>query len=443
MAESVEQDVDITLENAYIPIISAHSIKNGLICIDINNSADLWTHFQEIRAKFNVEADAHCLRLHYRVALAASKYIKHHDWCEEALSTHTLLIHDRIFNVGAKTYFRFPLFLSPIIAELKMGYQHPTTKAIHFSDSIQLEIDTFNHENTYKIGEKIKFRSETVNECKGKFFPTAEIIEILSDDCYKIKSKYYDPYKGDYGNDEACEDKLISLPGSQIRKAIPQNAIILHRFETESGLLLRQRNAACEEIFDAVWDAAWMIIEGQAGAGLEFSSAFIGKVVFDFLFEPEFDFKVGCLLDGNHSHCEMMNVRQSIVRNLCDSYHGFHEFRSIQDELENTWYGCDLCKIRLNEWDFFFECKGGYKHYFCRYCIFQTVISYHELRGILMNVLEDKLILNCIEMIADYAVGVVRMFENEEEKETRETVNDRKRSLDGGDLPINKKRHLD
>ena len=60
-----------------------------------------------------------------------------------------------------------------------------------------------------------------------------------------------------------------------------------------------------------------------------------------------------------------------------------------------------------------------------------------------MNALEGKLILNCIEMIADYVVGVVRIFDHEDEKEKKQDVNDRKRSLDGGDLPSNKKRRVD
>ena len=150
---------------------------------------------------------------------------------------------------------------------------------------------------------------------------------------------------------------------------------------------------------------------------------FIAKNICEYLFEPEFEYKIGCLLCKDNGYCQMMNIKQ----------------------FEDVDYSCDLCCVNISEWSWVYEC-GNDEHHYCVYCADQVVKLHDELNEILMNVLEGELISNCIEMITDYTVGVVRIIDNKIEEAvggiTTKTNNVRKRKLEKGHEPSRKKRRL-
>ena len=77
--------------------------------------------------------------------------------------------------------------------------------------------------------------------------------------------------------------------------------------------------------------------------------------------------------------------------------------------VDNRFYGCDICHCRVDIFDWLFHCNAGLKekHDFCLKCINLIITQHSELQVLLLDILKDSINDDCVEIIVTFVVGKV------------------------------------
>ena len=231
----------------------------------------------------------------------------------------------------------------------------------------------------------------------------------------------YDADKGDENDEKAWIQKEQNVHRSRLYKEgfpLQYQSDIIDTSQMEQLLLLKRNDIHSIECFEAIFDGFIkyasnfsILIYGVVEATIYYYqiNLFISKNIFKFLYEPQFDYYINCLLEPhNDGKLILKNLRQTDIRTsykaLCDGSmtKGFSLY-------EHTLYTCDWCRCGLRGFNYIYQCsvKHTDRHDICINCVYTVIRLSTELQMYLAALLKDILIDNCIEVIVDFVIGKV------------------------------------
>ena len=140
---------------------------------------------------------------------------------------------------------------------------------------------------------------------------------------------------------------------------------------------------------------------------------FMAKNVFDFLFTPATVYKVGCAVnddDGCRGWTEFLPLKQYDHRLTLRMLDQGETFANLTGYVcGESIYSCDWCSMGIRDYDFVFCCRNKHteQHYYCTFCVSEIITLNRQLKNLLVPLLEEDLIDDCIQAISDFVVGNV------------------------------------
>ena len=296
-----------------------------------------------------------------------------------------------------------------------------------------VNIPSFLLNNNYQINDIVSFRNDhTFYTTEGK------IVEILDDNKFKISffqfNINFDPSKDEMEENEN-ENERDPLPKVKWIESseIVDISRIYHKgsniqYEIDlidpdsmfTNLLIKRNDIGSKRIFNALVhfynrESFIYCYEHYGNEKLlyhfEAMSIFVSKNVFDFLFEPEFHYKVDCLLNGDHHHMlKFKNLRQADIRTKFElQQQRIGKVEVDVDEFNELSYQCDCCRTGIRDWNFVYQCSVSPldRHDVCLNCVNTVIQLNKELRRYLDEILNDDLNDDVIQVLVSFVIGNV------------------------------------
>lgn len=441
LVDASEQDTDssqdehlpqteLTEPFDFVPIITIKPVINGVITIQITNCSEMWSKNQ-----FESMHDT-CFEFVYR-RVKTNQYDKNPEidgkWRGKQIF---------VGNIGynGTLHLKVPVFLIDYDVEFFMRCRNrKTNKFMTQSKLHKVNISSFLLNNVYKVDDTVSFRNEeTFYTISGK------IKEVLDDNKFKIMyyklNENYDPTQVEENenknqnenDDENKEENQRMKKWIESYEIIDRSRIyhygtnmqyeidLINSTNLERNLLIKRNDKESLDIFRALLSAnsrlSFMWCYNAYGAEkslvhFEAMTTFLSKNIFDFLFEPEFNYKVDCLLDGDHhSVLNFVNLRQSDIRTKLELQRSkIGNLEVGEDEFTVISYRCDSCRTGLKDWNFAYQCSinAMHRHDYCLNCVNTVIQLNKELRTYMDDILNEDLNDDCIQLITAFVIGNV------------------------------------
>ena len=335
-----------------------------------------------------------------------------------------------------------------------------------------IKIPSFLNENIFDIGDMINFRNSL--NCR---MSTGKIMEKIGDtQNYKILYQKWDKDK-----DEHIPTELIIHSSNICRKSNNEMMVEINDDTDMINNLLIQRNDELSiNIFDAIKNHYEVLTQSESyemygkehyTKHWENMADFITKSVFDYLFEPQFEYKVACFMDDTYKKNNYLVMNNLRAKDIANDYEMLKKQKNgdernnnnnenVVDSFDLIEYGCDWCRGLITEWQFVYSCNGenwDNVHDICLFCTNTVIVLNKELHKLLSNILKDNLNRDCISEIVHFTIGKViyTEFDSTDDDELLQNDlmvldqnedgnrNSRKRKLgDIDDIPDAKRRRL-
>ena len=303
-------------------------------------------------------------------------------------------------------YIKVPIYLIDYKIEFYIRCRNSkTSEYMAKSETTTVNIPSFLLENNYKVDEIVQFRDEeTFYTSPGK------IVDILDENKYKIAYYKHSAKQELVIAHETVHVSRIYRKGTEMQyeiDLIPTNKmkqnLLIRRHDTESQIIFKTLvNVYYFQSFAFCLDQYG---DEEAVSYYEGLAVFVAKYIFDCLYEPQFYYKVDCLLDGDrHSVLHLRNLRQSHIATKLEM-----KVAMTAEQYDRICYQCDCCGTGIRDYDFVYQCSADplNRHDFCLNCVNTVIVLNGELRTYLDEVLNDNLNNDCIQMIISYVIGNV------------------------------------
>eukprot|EP01084_Bolivina_argentea_P147022 257292_1 len=432
---SVESNEPFT----FIPEIEcSKTAHNGMFDIKIENIGEVWHH-----EKYGV-----------RYA-TVDKYWKFLDFNYKRITTQNTINNNSninntwytkqicIGNVSNKIHIRVPVFLHSytLIFHIKAKNIN-TNQWMEASNTCHILIQSYLVRIKYQLNDFINIQPQ------NKFYSVSgNIIAVLPGYNYKIQ--YYD------GSKEITE----ILHGSKLNPPLPDLQYTIDTIEkTEMNQIVLLKSHCNENIkyYDALYECLLgqtrsmcdnMYIEDKGLIHYKSMAQFIGKNVYDYLFEAEFNYKIDCNFSNDHGGLYMINLQQWYVRATYEVLkNNYGETIGKTPDLTSG-FVCDICHFGIHEYDFLFKCYGVDNncmntHDICLNCVSNVIVLNSQLQDLLSGILRNVLISDCIKNIVDYVIGRVVYIKLIPMHIIKDRNNEKKRKIENVVIPPCKRRKL-
>eukprot|EP01084_Bolivina_argentea_P174359 302043_1 len=330
-----------------------------------------------------------------------------HKWKYKSINSAT-------FIPDGKFHLSVPIFLSDYNIEFYIKFQDKiSTKEI-------LNVPSFLLRTHFGIGETVIFKEEM-----DSLFTNPGVVEqILEDGYYQIYNYHYNPAKGSK-RDPKSWDKVVKVihyskiwsNTRKIRKTIDlNNHKIIHK-----NTLINNNNINAMNTFYSLFDALKpyinILCKDIYGTlkGLAFcrgTNEFLTKNIYDMLFETKFNYKVGCVVDGNDGWCNFVNVTQWDITMIAEILKDNPDVNFLHEacDIHSMIFSCDWCSAEIKTTGYFYVCSHKCfvdKHYYCLNCINNVIKLNGQLKELLIDLLDKYLVNDCVQTIVDFVVGSV------------------------------------
>lgn len=415
------------MQFCFKPKIDGYTIKNGLICIIVNNVEDYYKQYVNLNYEYlnlyNNFFTTKTFVKKFRIWQLEWRILHIHEWNFKKIS------YNEFYKDKNRIFIRIPVHLYPVNIEFRIKAQHIILQQwSEYSNILKLVLQSFNFNNSYKLGDNILFYF------KNKYFlQNGKITKVLKNNFYQIKYEFnfkqncdviYDVHNLQYN------EKYIILASSEIFLA-PRNIIRCISIPNQS--FLNGLNENDKFIYQIIKCEIIKLLKNEIISincnyqfvcdcnNLNFIASvsnFVTKNILMFLYDKYIIYKLNCLLNHNHKECKYQNVRQLDLSNQLD----FFKFENNNTNLQTLkilqciprMYHCNLCTIQLNIWDNVHQCKyiqnnSIYYHHYCCDCIDVLLKLHNQLSKILENVLKKYFIRDIILIITDLVFGYIRL----------------------------------
>ena len=135
---------------------------------------------------------------------------------------------------------------------------------------------------------------------------------------------------------------------------------------------------------------------------------FVGLIICQFLFTPQYNYRIHCMFDGKEMFNELQwkyNVERTI-----EDYKEGRDAIAAQDGWDGTGYSCDMCRVEVSYFEYMWHCKDM-EHDFCLTCVHSLVQQYNQLQDYLVDILDHILSQDIILEIVSFCTGKVNKFD--------------------------------
>ena len=294
----------------------------------------------------------------------------------------------------------------------------PTTEWFEWSKKYSFSIPSSLIDMPYEVGDLIRYRSTEAYYANGY----GKVIEILDD--YHLRIVRNDGEKliiaanRAFPGFEITTYNVVDISRGE-RSEDPQS-----HFAIDRNLILRNYSAAALDLYvvlkgiyrEKCYEYGMYGVERRDSInGKYFGNIgeFMAKHVTQYLYPPQFKWKVGCRLDHRHGMIRCDDMRTFMLKCHLDG----HRQAVIRDmKIDEAYKWCDLCYVRMNKFDSIYFCETIItdSHDYCLSCINIMITQHEELQSllnVLLNSADDDVSsvnVNCIELMADYVIGWVR-----------------------------------
>ena len=418
----LEESEDEQDEFDFIPDIETCSeTNNGILKINIKNIDELWLHNEYDQYQVYLP----CLKLFCK-SIYDTNIEKEIEW-----QTLDILIgnikDEGIFFLLLEAQLDCYKFIFKLQAhdKIKNKWMTETKQYIVNVPSFQIDIE-------YQINEWVDFRKI------GEFQPlSAQIIDINNEtNMFKLKYFEYDEEKDDGSYDE----KMINVSIDRLYKESINNQYVtrVHSPQRmENDLLIKQNDKIRIKIWYELhkhylvesltfcydsYDPDSTLIHYKS------MSYFITQNIYQFLFEPIWDFKINCFINYYDGCLQLKNVRKTQIELMYENPDYFDnndnnnnnngDIIANFENYDNICYTCDWCWVDMSEYDYYYSCciNINDKHDICLNCVSRVIRLNAELKIHLRSILDKQLIIDCIDQIAQFVIGGVRVIYNNKQK---------------------------
>ena len=389
MAETVKQQNGQIV--SFIPEVTVSLSRGGLVQITVTNIRKYW---ENNPPKCDFE---HRLAVLFGVNFADSEHFTNIREIEIE-SGRIPPVNDYAMHLQA------PRFLRPYRLGLSFSaFNTQTEQCMERGETHVVDVPSIwtLNDNQLQIGAEIEFKTESESTTES-----ARIMEVLPDNKYKLLHN----------------DKEIICDASRMYEILPGKRstvnLIGDKEDIIKTLLIRRFDELCISAYNQIIDGL------QCNRDL-MTKSFIFMCRFDrhplvsfwpichlmayniigYLFEPQFNHSVHCLMDINHPK----------PLKLVNEWHYHHE---LQIELQSKGFlfepdlpmSCDSCTLPFSQWDFFFvdqDTNIEEAHQYCCHCILNVIKLNRIVKNTLCDVLSEQLNADCIDEIVQCLIGKV------------------------------------
>eukprot|EP01083_Nonionella_stella_P008309 23896_1 len=378
-----------------------------------------------------------------------------------------------IFSISEHNGFalKVPLFLLSYSLEYNL-----TIKSFMFHDSDEAEGNAFEllstitspdylatipsilMEPVFIVDDRVQF-----NVRDAAYVMSGTIAKVLGDDMVEIEL--------DDGYVDATTNDTVITHTSQLLRYPVRNCFIVdltNRTQSELRCIVRNTSDISSQTYwelcdtlnglfvNEMFNIDRMIEEGESGnpRNFEYMSGLVAVYIHQFLFPPQYNHKIKCLLGDTNLLLEQQWT-YFLWRNRQDIRKGYkvNEPQELRTDRDIMGYTCDICRMEVNWYEFVYhcECKGD-GHDFCVSCVDACCAQYETMQPFVAQLLCDRLNDHCIEEVVSFCVGKINTF-HIEQKDVEMTTQDKdsiddstyvggKRTMDV-DVPRRKKRRVE
>ena len=395
--------------NFIADIVCDQSANNGVLKIECTNIDELWIHNEYEPT----EPYCPCFKVFCKCVCNMDDRNKI-KWDEI-----TILVG----NVGDDGTFYLLLEVQLDSYNFIFQIQAHDKKANKWMDKTEKEfivnVPSFLFDIKYEKDEWVDFRKI------GEYQPRdAQIIDILDNDMYKLRYDEYDESK----DDESFIEKKIIVDLSRLYKKSINNQFVtrVHSPQRlENDLLIKTSDKQSITIFNTLF--SFYVIEAVKYCGELYvgddadkilihykpMAYFVSLNIFEFIFKSEFEFKVNCFINYYDGCMKLNTVRRNHIKLHIDHPIKLDVLESDAAAFNDITYTCDFCMIDMSEYDYYYSCDIDVndKHDVCLNCVSRVIRLNAELKVILTSLLKDHLIIDCIDIIANFVIGGVRVID--------------------------------
>eukprot|EP01083_Nonionella_stella_P013887 39079_1 len=293
------------------------------------------------------------------------------------------------------------------------------------STQVSVNVPSFLIRTNFSPGEKVIFKEEI-----DSLFTNPGVVEKIVDayeGYYQVYNYHYDPSKGPKESPSAWDKVTKTVHHSKIwgntrkiRKTVDLNDNRL----TYKHILMNNDAPHAMDIFHSIYQGLDAQIKRlcveiygtlKGIAYVRGSNEFLTKNIFDMLFDDEdvrFVYKVGCFVDGNDGWLQFVNVAKwdiDMIQEILKGNDGIN-FLAEATQIHSMLYSCDWCSAEIKTTGYFYVCDHecfADKHYYCLKCVSTVIKLNGELKILLMDLLHQQLVDDCVQTIVDFVVGSV------------------------------------
>lgn len=445
-------------KDTFIPDLKCNKANNGILRINIVNRQALYQHWDRVNMHATEPASFPIFRLKFKC------FYRHRQdttWKEVDIFIGNINDEENecyfylLLNAQLEAYtFTFKLHARC----LKSNALMPA------SETYTVTIPSFVMDIQYQQNENVEFRKN------GEYQPRDAVIrKVLGDDMFELEydrflfdeDKDGNEFKDgaddlDFGSLPRLETAITTVHLSRLYKQGIDNQYVtrIHSPEMlETVLFIKRHDTTSKRVWRALEDhysdeavlfCYDMYDEDEVLVHHKAISYFVTKNIFDFLFEPQFEWKTKCFINDGDGCLQFMNVRQSNIRknapltksesefrlNLNSALHSIRSLHNISspdeeeedmlvdtDRFDDMKYTCDWCCVDIGEWEYYFSCEADRadRHDVCINCVATVIRLNSALKMVLRAVLDEELIKEIIDCIADFTLGSVIQITDEKE----------------------------
>jgi len=411
MSSTSSQTTD---SNVFIPQMSCCEGNNGLVKLTLLNRNDFDLHWQDILLQLDDSSPLHypCLQLNFKCLVEGHPIPSEDSW-NEAVIFNGHMDEDCSFYLMLDARLEPYTFVFTVQSSSPERVQDPTKELGPPSQEHTVDVPSFVIDIQYQQNEWIEFRAD------GEYQPQeAQILNVLEDDMFELEYERY-------GDDHQIHKETTTVHLSRLYKQSIDNhhVIRVHAPETVQDALFIKRH---DELNKNTWRALnahfhgearkWcfeMYDEADVGVHHQAISYFVTQNVYEFLFEPQFEHKINCMVSDLDGALRLQNARQNHLRSNYDLLRDPSNAIAVEtllgiEEDENP-FTCDWCCVDIGEWEHFYSCDvvRANRHDFCMNCVATVIRLNKALKSVLREVLKEELVVDVVDTIADYTLGSV------------------------------------